>query len=267
MSHLHIRPKEAGADKRIINITPESANWQFVGFEVVMLEADDTLVVNTQNTELCAVIISGVADVTTQEQLFSNIGHRASAFDGIAPYAVYAPPKQELTINALTSLEVALCRAPAKGLYPVKLITPQDCVTMTRGSGTNLRHIRNIMMDNVDAERLLITEVITPSGHWSSYPPHKHDTDAIPQESALEETYYHKLNPKQGFAFQRVYTDDRSIDETISVEHNSVVTVPKGYHPVGTPHGYELYYLNVMAGPKREWIFHNDPDHAWIVNQ
>jgi 5-deoxy-glucuronate isomerase len=83
----------------------------------------------------------------------------------------------------------------------------------------------------------------------------------------LEETYYHKLNPEQGFAFQRVYTDDRKIDETISVENNSVVMVPEGYHPVGAPHGYDLYYLNVMAGPSREWIFKNDPAHEWIVNQ
>ena len=110
-----------------------------------------------------------------------------------------------------------------------------------------------------------MVEVITPGGHWSSYPPHKHDTPANGEETALEETYYHRLQPPQGFAIQRVYTDDRSLDETVSVEDGDVVMVPRGYHPVGAPHGYELYYLNVMAGNRRHWIFRNDPAHEWIV--
>ena len=108
-------------------------------------------------------------------------------------------------------------------------------------------------------------EVVTPGGNWSSYPPHKHDQDNLPAESLLEETYYHRLNPPQGFAFQRVYTDDRSIDETMAVEDGDCVMVPRGYHPVGAPHGYDLYYLNVMAGPSRRWVFKNDPAHEWIV--
>ena len=99
------------------------------------------------------------------------------------------------------------------------------------------------------------------------YPPHKHDQDAVPAESFLEETYYHRLNPPQGFAFQRVYTDDRSIDESYAVEDWDVVMVPRGYHPVVVPYGYESYYLNVMAGPKRAWRFKNDPAHEWILQQ
>ena len=111
----------------------------------------------------------------------------------------------------------------------------------------------------------MVVEVVTPVGNWSSYPPHKHDRDALPEESFLEETYYHRLNPPQGFAFQRVYTDDRSIDETMAVEDGDCVMVPRGYHTVGAPHGYDLYYLNVMAGPNRRWVFKNDPAHEWIV--
>jgi 5-deoxy-glucuronate isomerase len=111
--------------------------------------------------------------------------------------------------------------------------------------------------DKVTAQSLLVCEVFTPGGNWSSYPPHKHDRDAAPAETRLEETYYHRINPPQGFAFQRVYTDDRSLDETMAVEDRNVVMVPEGYHPVGAPHGYDLYYLNVMAGPERTWIFHN----------
>ena len=114
------------------------------------------------------------------------------------------------------------------------------------------------------AHALLVVEVITPGGNTSSYPPHKHDRDAMPDESYLEETYYHRLNPRQGFAFQRVYTDDRSLDEAIAVEDGDVVLVPRGYHPVATLHGYDSYYLNVMAGPHRAWKFHNAPEHAWL---
>ena len=136
-----------------------------------------------------------------------------------------------------------------------------------RGKDTNTRYVRNILPETEPAEGLLVVEVITPGGHWSSYPPHKHDTAAEAQETVLEETYYHRLQPPQGFAIQRVYTDDRSLDETISVEDGDVVMVPRGYHPVGAPHGYDLYYLNVMAGPKRQWVFRNDPVHDWIVRK
>jgi len=137
----------------------------------------------------------------------------------------------------------------------------------TRGKGTNTRLVRNILPETKAADGLLVVEVITPGGHWSSYPPHKHDSAADGEETALEETYYHRLNPPQGFAIQRVYTDDRSLDETICVQDGDVVMVPRGYHPVGAPHGYDLYYLNVMAGPDRKWIFRNDPAHAWIAAQ
>ena len=127
--------------------------------------------------------------------------------------------------------------------------------------------MRVSLMQDEPAESLLVTEVITPAGHWSSYPPHKHDTDAAPVETQLEETYYHRLSPPQGFAFQRVYTDDRSLDESLAVEDRDVVMVPRGYHPVVVPYGYESYYLNVMAGPTREWHFKNDPAHEWMLKK
>jgi 5-deoxy-glucuronate isomerase len=112
-----------------------------------------------------------------------------------------------------------------------------------------------------------VVEVLTPSGHSSSYPPHKHDTDALPGESFLEETYYHRVDPPQGFVFQRVYTDDRSEDASFAVEDHDVVVVPRGYHPVCVPYGYRSYYLNVMAGPRRVWSFRNDPRHEWMLQR
>lgn len=268
MSYLHRKPMAADSCGVIQHITPQNAHWEYVGFDVVLLKPGQSAkFASGHSTEMCAVLLSGRADLATLEQRFTSVGARTSVFDGLPPYALYLPPGETLTVTALTELELALCRAPAQGGLPVRLITPDNCVQETRGQGTNTRQVCNILFANLPAERLLITEVITPPGHWSSYPPHKHDTDAIPQESALEETYYHKLNPSQGFAFQRVYTDDRRIDETICVEHNSVVLVPEGYHPVGAPHGYELYYLNVMAGPSRQWVFKNDPQHEWIIKK
>jgi 5-deoxy-glucuronate isomerase len=136
-----------------------------------------------------------------------------------------------------------------------------------RGHGSNQRFICDILPETEAAAHLLVVEVRTPAGHSSSYPPHKHDRDDAPNETALEETYYHRIDPPQGFAFQRVYTDDRTIDEAITVENRDLVMVPRGYHPVVVPHGYESYYLNVMAGAKRAWHFKNDPAHEWMLQR
>jgi 5-deoxy-glucuronate isomerase len=147
-------------------------------------------------------------------------------------------------------------------LLPGSAIVPE-----TRGSGASERVVHPILMTagTEEAQSLLVTEVLTPAGNWSSYPPHKHDRDALPDESYLEETYYHRVDPPQGFVVQRVYTDDRSLDQTLAVGDGEVVLVPRGYHPVGAPAGYRSYYLNVMAGPHRTWVFHNDPDHEWLL--
>lgn len=255
-------PDNSGCIQRV---TPASAGWQYVGFEAYQLKAGDRLALATEDQEVCLVLVSGKADVSTRAEHWSGLGQRMSVFEQQAPYAVYAPPEDEYQVTALTDLELAVCRAPGSGRFPARLITPDMCQYETRGVGTNRRHVCNILFGNMEAESLLVCEVITPGGNWSSYPPHKHDTDNVPEETHLEETYYHKINPGQGFVFQRVYTDDRSLDETMSVENGGVVMVPEGYHPVGVPHGYESYYLNVMAGPSRNWIFHNDPDHEWII--
>lgn len=267
MSHLLVKPSQPNDAGCIQRITPETAQWDYVGFEVFRLKQGEKLQQATEDQEVCAVLVAGKANASSKNESWNNLGEREGPFDRKAPYAVYLPPGDELQIEALTDVEIALCKAPAEGKYPARLITPEDCQTEVRGNGTNERFVCNILFGNLAAEKLLVVEVITPNGNWSSYPPHKHDTDAAPAETKLEETYYHRLSPPQGFAFQRVYTDDRSLDETMTVEDSCVVMVPEGYHPVGAPHGYDLYYLNVMAGPKREWIFHNDPQHEWMLDK
>ena len=188
-----------------------------------------------------------------------------SPFEG-QPHALYVPAGSNWSVTAETELELAVCSAPGGGDHPAQAIPPGTHPQIVRGKGSNVRHVTNIMPeDDGSAHSLLVVEVITPDGHTSSYPPHKHDRDDLPHESLLEETYYHRLNPPQGFAFQRVYTDDRSLDEAMAVEDGDVTLVPRGYHPCATCHGYDLYYLNVMAGPKRMWKFHNAEEHEWLL--
>jgi 5-deoxy-glucuronate isomerase len=160
------------------------------------------------------------------------------------------------------AVDLAIGSAPALGGRAVHAYLPGDARPEVRGSGNMERRIHHLLMEDHDAERLLVTEVVTPAGHWSSYPPHKHDTDDPPRETQLEETYYYRLrDPGRGFAIQRVYTADRSLDESVAARDGDLVLVPRGFHTVSAPPGYEVYYLNVMAGPRREWKVTFDPDH------
>ncbi len=253
------------AQGRVHHVTPASAGWTYVGFDVFDLAEGKVIGGETGDRELCVVVISGRARVTAGFEDFGTIGERNSVFEGL-PWSVYVPAQSSYRIEAAGACEVALCTAPATGTKPPRLIAPADIKEETRGKGSNTRHVRNILADFDDrAESLLVVEVITPAGNWSSYPPHKHDQDNFPAETLLEETYYHRLDPPQGYGVQRIYTDDRALDETLAFGDRDVVLVPRGYHPVGAAHGYTLYYLNVMAGPKRAWRFHNDPAHDWLL--
>ncbi len=269
MSHLRVRPKRD--HDRVIHITPESAGWSYVGFELYRLAPGASVAERTGDREVCLVLVSGRASIVSDGENFGLIGERMSPFED-KPWSVYVPAGDRWQVTAETAVELAVCSAPGNpGVHPPRLIAPDSLGQETRGQGTNVRHVTNILPEtDPGADSLLVVEVITPGGHSSSYPPHKHDTDNLPAESSLEETYYHRLNPPQGFAFQRVYTDarddgTRELDEAMVVEDGDVTLVPKGYHPCAATHGYDLYYLNVMAGPKRTWKFHNEPAHEWLV--
>jgi len=267
MPDLRVRPKQRDENGAVLNITPQSAGWTYVGFRVITLEPGERTTGGDEGREACLIVLSGRCDVEAGGQAFKDIGGRMSVFEDASPAAVYAPAGARYVVTARTPLELAIGTAPGEGGGEARLIPAAAITREVRGEGTNTRYVRNILPETERADSLLIAEVITPGGNWSSYPPHKHDRLAPPEESSLEEIYYHRLNPAQGFAFQRVYTDDRTLDETLCVEDGDVVLVPRGYHPVGAPHGYDLYYLNIMAGPKRTWIFNNDPAHAWIAKK
>ena len=264
-SDLLIKPNRAAGSGRVIHVTPESADWTYVGFDAWKLTAGQTAAEETGEREACLVFLSGKATVDAGGRNLGVVGERASPFYG-RPWAVYVPAHSDWKATAVGDVEFGVSTAPATGGKAIRVIRPDELTVRERGTGTNLRRFTDILPEtDPTAESLLVVEVITPAGHWSSYPPHKHDRDALPAESLLEETYYHRLKPAQGFAIQRVYTDDLSLDETMAVGDGDVTLVPRGYHPCAAPHGYDLYYLNTMAGPRRIWRFHNDPAHEWIV--
>jgi 5-deoxy-glucuronate isomerase len=264
MSRLLVHPQAPDQDGYVQHITPAIAGWSYVGFSVLELPPGRVVSRPTDATEVCLVILTGRVRIHAGDQDFGLLGERQSVFDGL-PWSVYIPAHSHWTMEAETAAEVAVCAAPAEGRLPARIIPPSEVGEEVRGKGTNTRHVRNILPDTGTAESLLVVEVVTPGGNWSSYPPHKHDTNDPPRETYLEETYYHRLKRGSGFALQRVYTDDRSLDETMAISDRDVVLVPRGYHPVGAPHGFDLFYLNVMAGPVREWRFTMSPDHAFLT--
>ena len=260
-----LRIKPAGGRGRIVEVTPENAGWTYVGFDLYRIAVGEGARGDTGEREVCLVLVSGRARIAAGERDIGVLGERMSPFHG-KPWSVYVPAGSDWSVAAETDVELAVCSAPGqRGSHEARVIGPDAVHQETRGVGTNTRHVTNIIPEWEPADSLLVVEVITPGGGTSSYPPHKHDTDDFPRETLLEEVYYHRINPPQGFAFQRVYTDDLSLDETMTVADGDVTLVPRGYHPCAALHGYDLYYLNVMAGPKRAWRFHNQPQHEWLL--
>jgi 5-deoxy-glucuronate isomerase len=260
--------KPVGRQGRVHHITAEKAGWSYVGFDLYHLNAGARASDATGDREAILVLVEGRADITAAGQSFGEMGARMSVFEKTPPHCLYVPGGADWAATATTDCVLAVCMAPAKGDYPARRLGPDGITLTPRGKGQNTRHINNIAMEDRDvAGSLLVTEVFTPPGNWSSYPSHRHDEDDFPHMTYLEETYYHRLNPAQGFGIQRVYTEDGQLDETMSVADGDVVLVPKGHHPCAAPYGYEMYYLNVMAGPLRKWRFKADPAHEWIMQR
>ncbi|MBY6152267.1 5-deoxy-glucuronate isomerase [Vannielia litorea] len=247
--------------------TPKSPDWGYVGFSCYRLKAGESVSEATGDLEVILVMVEGKANISAAGEDFGEQGERMDVFEQTAPHCVYVPGGADWQATATTDCTIGVCTAPAgQGGHKARVLPRPEKVT--RGKGSNTRYIFPIAMEESDvADSLLVTEVFTPAGNWSSYPPHRHDEDDYPNMTYLEETYYHRLNPGQGYGHQRVFTEDGSLDETMSVNSHDVVLVPKGHHPCGAPHGYEMYYLNVMAGPIRKWRFKNHPDHDWIAQR
>ena len=263
---MNLLRKPNGTSGKVHDISVADAGWGYVGFGLYRLTPGQSVQELTGDREVILVLVEGKAKISGAGRDFGELGSRMDVFEKIPPACVYIPNGSDWAATATTACTLAVCAAPGKSGHDAAQIGPDSISMVTRGKGANTRYIHPIAMEDRDvADSLLVTEVFTPAGHWSSYPPHRHDVDDFPNMTYLEETYYHRLNPSQGYGHQRVWTEDGTLDQTMSVSNHDVVLVPKGHHPCAAPYGYEMYYLNVMAGPLRKWRFQNDPDHDWIA--
>jgi 5-deoxy-glucuronate isomerase len=265
-SPLLRRPGPPGPDGATLRVEPADAGWSYIGFAVHRLAPGQIVRRTGDGREVALLILEGACRVRAGDRFFDRVGSRAGIFDGPPAPVVLVAPGADVEVEALEMSTVALAAAPAGDVRVTRLVEPAAMRVEERGSGNTARRIHHLLPPDAEAGRLILVEVFTPGGNWSSYPPHKHDTEDQPRESYLEELYYYRFARPEGFAFQRVYTPDRSLDEALTPGDGDVVLVPRGYHPVGMPAGYDGYYLNVMAGPTRLWHFTLDPDHAWLMD-
>jgi 5-deoxy-glucuronate isomerase len=262
---LLLRSHQLGnASGTLIEVDVARAGWEFTGLTVVKLAAGERWSRETGADEVALVPLGGRCAVESAGQTWT-IGERANPFAG-PPWAVYLPSDSAFTVTAETPLELAVCAARAETTHPPKLVTPDDVKVEIRGAGNAARQINHIVEPSFPADRLLVVEVFTPSGNWSSYPPHKHDVHAMPAEADLEEIYYYRIDPPDGFALQRLYTADGQTDAAYVIHDGDLLLVPEGYHTFAVPQGYTGYYLNVLAGdePVRTMQPSDDPAYAWL---
>ncbi len=257
----------------ITQLTADDAGWDLLNMEVRHYQHHQQWQWHTTEHEAVIVILGGTCSVTSNQGEWQHIGRRANVFSGM-PYALYLPRHTEFTLTATSDeLQFACAWVPTDKDFPAQLVTPEQSTVEVRGGHHATRQINSIIPPGFNCHRLVCCEVYTPHGNWSSYPPHKHDThtedaDGNITEADLEEIYFYKiLNTKQGqrgYAVQKIYTDDRSLDETVSAHNNDVVLVPEGYHPVSASYGYDSYYLNFLAGSAQTLTASDDPDYAWV---
>jgi 5-deoxy-glucuronate isomerase len=247
----------------------EDFGCQYLSFANLKLSSGDRHEAETGERELALVILGGRCSIGSSRGEWAGIGARASVFGG-RPYTLYLPPHTRFTISTQDSrfgeqgCDLALCFSKAEEEHAPRLVRPEEVEVEIRGGGNATRQIHHMIRPDFPAHRLLVVEVYTPAGNWSSYPPHKHDVHNPPAEVDLEEIYYYRIRRPEGYAIQKIYTADRRIDATLTVRDGELVLVPEGYHPVVAAHGYDVYYLNALAGSARSMAASDDPDYAWV---
>lgn len=267
--NLLVRTDDAGGTGIFTHVTPQIAGWDYLHMAARRLNAGMSYGGSTGAYEYVHVILSGVCSIRTSAGNFERVGRRPNVFSGM-PYALYLSRSTDFEITALTDdFEMASCWVATDEDHPARLITPADCSIELRGGENASRQINSIMPPGFDCQRIVCVEVFTPGGNWSSYPPHKHDVHEVDAagkliEADLEEIYFYKLDKPEGYAYQRIYTDNRSIDAVVMAQHHDAVLVPEGYHPVVSAHGYTTYYLNFLAGSAQSLANRDDPAYAWV---
>jgi 5-deoxy-glucuronate isomerase len=269
VSNLLVRSQDAGESGVFARVRAADAGWEYLNMAALRLSKGETYSASVGEHEHVSVILGGRCTIRTSAGDFAHLGRRPDVFSGM-PWALYLPRRTDFEIEALTDgLEIASCWVPTDQDHPARLVTPADSAIEIRGGGNATRQINSIIPPGFDCHRLVCVEVYTPPGNWSSYPPHKHDVhreDANGKllEADLEEIYFYKIDQPEGYAYQRVYNDDRGIDALVMAQNHDAVLVPEGYHPVVSAHGYTTYYLNFLAGSAQSLASADDPTYAWI---
>jgi len=248
-----------------IEAGPDDAGWEFIGLRVQRIKAGGFVNYSAGSDEVCLVPLRGTATVESDGQSWT-ISRPGTVFDG-KPTALYLPLGSTMTITAgEQDAEIAIAGSHASQRFPARLITPDEIEVEIRGAGNAARQINHIIPPEFPAHRLLVVEVFTPSGNWSSFPPHKHDVSNLPEEADLEEIYYYRMHPSEGFGLQRLYSADGSFDHAWVIRDGDLLLVPEGYHAFAVAHGYTAYYLNVLAGDEaiRTMQPSDDPAYAWV---
>ena len=257
MGRLLLRASEG------IEVTPDTAGWRFISFRIETLDQGERIVHEPSPEEVVLVPLSGSARVETTEADWV-FGGRQSVFEGL-PEVLYLPPFAGWTLTAESDLEIAVCGARSESrAHQPRLVTANDYAVEVRGAGNATRRVVTPLSPGFDADKLIVVEVWTPAGNWSSYPPHKHDEMRPPDEVPLEEIFYYRTPKADGFAVQRLYSPERGFDETWAVHDGDLLLVPWGYHTTVAAPGHELYYLNVLAGETRDLSAYEDPAHSWV---
>ncbi|MCO5224539.1 MAG: 5-deoxy-glucuronate isomerase [Thermomicrobiales bacterium] len=248
----------------VLQVTPESAGWTYVGLTVEQIAAGDSWSYAAESDEICIVPLRGSAVITSNHCEWT-VSRPGTMFDG-KPTCLYLPVGSSFTATSEAGAELAVTASRATVSFPAKLIEPDDIDVEIRGAGNAARQISHIIKPEFPADNLLVVEVFTPSGNWSSFPPHKHDVSRMPEEAILEEIYYYRINPDDGFALQRLYFADGSFDHAWTIHDGDLLLVPEGYHAFAVAHGYTGYYLNILAGPEEVRTMQpaDDPRYAWV---
>jgi 5-deoxy-glucuronate isomerase len=254
----HHRPNQNS--RFLHDVSPETAGWKYLSFKVARLGPGQTIEADTGREEVVIVPLSGRGKLS-----FNGQTHELSRQDLFRekPDIAYLPPRTRYQVEAVDALELAIGGAPAEGKLPARIIRRDQIPTATRGEANVKRGVSTLADSDDLTERLTVYEIHTPSGNWSSFPPHRHDTRD--NSSYHEETYYYRFLPEEGFAIQRLYTRDTELDVAIPVQHGDLVLIHEGYHPVVKAPGTNAYYLNFLAGDVRKISAVNDPQYDWVT--
>jgi len=252
-------------------VLKEDAGWDFLNFEARLMKKGTKWEGFTANNEYAFILLGGDYSIKTDKGSWKTKNGRKDVFSGIA-HSLYLPKNCSFELTAESEfLDIAYGWCETDRDNPARFKLPDEAAIEIRGGDNATRQINSLIEPGFNCHRLVSVEVYTPSGNWSSYPPHKHDTRKLDSEgkvteASLQETYFYKIDKPGGFAIQHVYNDDRSLDEITLAKNNDVVMVPEGYHPVIAGHGYNVYYLNFLAGSDQSLANTDDPDHKWIYD-